>query len=189
MTRCYLATPGALACGVPDSDPKKIPMTVRRLRDEEPSARDDHITPIAATVTVLSVLATTCVPLSAVMAATNADMDQPGMEASIRTALIMALVFLGIALLGTMAGVATILRKEWGRRLLLAYAVAVLGYIAVAIGLRLHYGIEGMTETAPTRSALSLHLTCVWGTFLVIAMLMVVVLRYFTRRDVRERFR
>lgn len=164
-------------------------MTYRRLRDEEPSGRDDHITPIAAVVTVLSVLATTCVPLSAVMAAANADMDQPGMESAVRSALIMALVFLGIALVGTMAGIATILRKDWGRRLLLGYAVAVLGYLAVAIGLRLHYGIEGITATAPTRSALSLHLTCVWGTFLVVAILMVLVLRYFTRRDVRERFR
>ena len=127
-------------------------------------------------------------PLGAVVTATSADLEQPGAQQVVRTTLIMALVFLGISLTGTVAGVATILRRQWGRRLMIACAGAILLYMATAIGLRLHYGVEGVLETAPTRSALSLHLTCVWGTFIVIALLMVVVLRYFTRPEVRARF-
>lgn len=178
-----------LRSAVPDPD-RPIPLTTRRLRDdEEPSARDDYITPLAGTVTVVSVLATTCVPLSAVVAATSADMSDPAVEGPIRTTLILALVFLFIAMAGTVAGIAAIFRKNWGRLLLLGYAAAVLVFEGVAIGLRLHYGIEGLTETAPTDSALTLHLTCVGGVFVVVAALMVVTLRYFTLPHVKERFR
>lgn len=181
--------PPLLRCAVPDPD-RPIPLTTRRLRDdEEPSARDDYITPLAGTVTVVSVLATTCVPLSAVVAATSADMSDPAVEGPIRTTLILALVFLFIAMAGTVAGIAAIFRKNWGRLLLLGYAAAVLVFEGVAIGLRLRYGVEGLTETAPTDSALTLHLTCVGGVFVVVAALMVVTLRYFTLPHVKERFR
>ena len=99
------------------------------------------------------------------------------------------LVFLLIALLGIAGGVGTILRRRWGRRLMLAYAALVLLYLGAAVTMRIRYGIGGMVATAPTRSALVLNFTCTLGVILVVAVLMVVTLRYLTLPRVARRFR
>ena len=177
----------------PQSDPpsqRPVPRRVRRLRDEADTDRPDYVTPIAALVTLVAVMMMTCVPISAVATAVSAENPtDPDVAGPIRTTLIMALVFFFIALLGLVAGIATILRKNWGRRLLLSFAVLTLAFEATAVYLRLSYGIEGTTETAPTRSALTLNLTCVGAVFVAIAVLMFVVLRYFTLPEIKQRFR
>ena len=83
----------------------------------------------------------------------------------------------------------TLLRRQWGRRLLLTYAGLVLLYLASAVCLRLSFGIEGMTQTAPTASALSLNFTCVFAVLLLVATLMIAILRYFMLPHIVSRFR
>ena len=97
-------------------------------------------------------------------------------------------VFVLVALCGIVGGIYTILFRDWGRRLLLAYAASVLVFLGGVVIYRFRLGLEGVTQTAPTTSALILFFTCTFGVLLAVGGLMVVVLRYFTRPDVARRF-
>ena len=188
-----------------DNDPP-IPTRIRRLRDEAGrpvDARADYVVPLATLSAVVAVLGMTCAPISTVAwyvtardattttTATTAPSDAaptlpPGGPGPVALSLVG--LFVGVALLGIVGGIATILYRDWGRRLLVAYAAAVLLYLVGVIFYRLRLGLEGVTQTAPTTSALILFFTCTGGVFLAVGALMVIVLRYFTRPDVAARF-
>jgi hypothetical protein len=187
---------------------RDVPTRIRRLRDED-AGTPDMIDPLAVLAILVALVGTTCLPLWTVIAflaagqphadsglspatapATQAEVqDGSGQARSIPTVtLIAVLVFFGIAVMGIIGGIGTILRRQWGRRLLLAYGALVLLYLITAVYLRMRFGIEGLTETAPTASALSLNLTCSFGAMLLVAVLMVVILRYFTQPHIARRF-
>ena len=181
--------------------PPQIPVHVRRLSYEEKAA-PDYIAPLGALAVIVSLLGTTCLPLWTVMsllatgnrgaagtAATNPATAQAAVPEIPLITLIGVLVFFVIAALGIIGGIASMLRRDWGRRLLLGYAGLVLLYLITAIYFRMRFGIQGLTETAPTASALSLNLTCVFGVLLLVSILMVIILRYFTLPHIVRRFR
>ena len=190
---------------------RPVPTRVRRLsyRGREVDARADYVVPLATLAAVVAVLGLTCAPIStalwyaaardaAATAATAATATTaattnpaaptlpPGGPGPVALALVG--VFVGVALLGIVGGIATILYRNWGRLLLVAYAGVVLAYLAGVVFYRLSLGVEGVTQTAPTTSALILFFTCTGGVLLTVGGLMVVVIRYFTRRDVAARF-
>ena len=175
-----------------------IPVTVRRLSDERDAA-PDYIAPLSALAAIVGVLGTTCVPLATVASmfaaggppgtSTTAPSGAAPVGGPTTWTLVGALVFFVIALLGIFGGIGGVLRREWGRKLLLAYAGLVLLYLITAVYFRMRFGIEGTTRTAPTGSALALNLTCVFGVLIAVAALMVVILRYFTLPHIKRRFR
>ncbi len=185
----------------PDQDrfQADIPVRTRHLRDEQDAP--DYIAPLAAVAVIVALLGTTCLPLYTVASmiaigdtALPAPQDTPAAQPAEAphvpvVTLAFVIVFFLIAVVGIVGGLATIFRRNWGRRLLLAYAGLVLVYLITAVYLRMRFGIEGLTATAPTASALSLHLTCTLGVLLLVAVLMVVILRYFTQPHIARRFR
>ena len=189
----------------------EIPTHVISLRDER-AAAPDQISTLAVLAMLVALLGTTCLPLFTVasimvagqaqqataqpetqddpLAMTTRPATQPATLPEIPVvSLAMVLVFFVIAVLGIVGGFGTLLRRRWGRRLLMTYAVLVLIYLVGAVGLRLHFGIEGMTQTAPTPSALSLNFTCVFAVLLLVALLMIVILRYLSQPHIAARFR
>ena len=187
-----------------EADPP-IPTRVRRLSDETDSvdSRADYVLPLATISAVVAVLGLTCAPITTALAIAAArdtaavaatTMPTTGPTPTLPpggpgpVALILVGVFVLIALCGIVGGIYTILFRNWGRRLLIAYAAMVLVYLGGVILYRLSLGLGGLTSTAPTNSALVLSLVCSFGTFAAVAGLMVTVLRYFTRRDVARRF-
>lgn len=181
------------APGTPGSLDAPIPTRVVRLRDQLETG-PDNIAPLAALCGIVAVLGLTCLSFSAVQAVAAAREANPGADPAaaagqVRVTLAFVLVFFAVAATGVIGSIGTLLRRHWGRRLLIGYAVLVLLYLATAVYARLRFGIEGLTQTAPTRSALMLNLTCVGGTLIVVAVLMLVVIRYFTLPHVARRFR
>ena len=195
----------------------QIPTHIISLRAERESG-PDQISTLAVLAMLIALLGTTCLPLWTVLsimmvgqaAQASAEVQgqgsdpfgtasQPSMQATTQVAaapseipvisLAMVLVFFLIAVLGIVGGFGTLLRRQWGRRLLMAYAALVLLYLMAAVYLRLRFGIEGMTQTAPTPSALSLNFTCVFAVLLLVATLMIVVLRYLSQPHIVSRFR
>lgn len=186
----------------PDNDETRraIPTRIRRLRDEADDA-PDHIAPLAALAALVAIGGMTCLPMSAAIAtvaarsgggaATNATTLStdyaPGEPTTL--ALVGVLVFFLLSLLGIAGGIGSILLRQWGRRMLLAYAALVLLYLAAATYVRMSYGIEDLVNSAPRFSALLMFFTCVGGVVLVVATLMIEILRHFTRPWVVRRFR
>lgn len=184
---------------------REIPVRIRRLSDEGDGG-PDLIAPLAVLGILVALLGTTCLPLWTAVAMlvegqpaavsesgpatapTSAPATQPAPPRIPVITLAGVLVFFGIAVLGIVGGIGTILRREWGRRLFVAYAALVLLYLIAAVYLRFRFGIEGLTRTAPTPSALTLSITCVFGVFIVAVVLMVKILRYFTQPQVARQF-
>lgn len=188
-----------------------IPTSVVSLRAQMDAA-PDYVAPLAVLAILVALLGTTCLPLATVasmLASGERAIEQPAIgedpfapatqpDQAAQPArppvqiplvtLVGVLVFFLIAVMGIVAGIATILRKNWGRRLLIAFAALVLLYLVTAVYLRLRFGIEGLTETAPTSSALSLSITCSLGAIVVTAVLMIAILRYFTLPHIVRRF-
>lgn len=193
--------------------PGEIPTHVISLRAER-ELGPDQISTLAVLAIIVALLGTTCMPLWTVLAIlasnqpeqahveTSSDprgTSRPAAQATTAASpkrpeipvisLGMVLVFFLIAVAGIVGGFGTLLRREWGRRTLMVYAALVLLYLAAAVYLRLRFGIEGMTGTAPTPSALSLNFTCVFGAIMLVATLMIAILRYFSRPYIAARFR
>ena len=180
---------------VPPARPA-IPPRGRRLSDER-EAGPDYIAPLAALGMIVAILGTTCLPLWTVMSmvaaggapdAPTTAPGQPPVGAPTNATLVAALVFFLIAVTGIVGGLGSLLRRQWGRRLMLAYAALVLLYLVTAVYLRFRFGIGGLTETAPTASALALSFTCVFGVLLLVAAVLVTILRYYTLPHVIRRF-
>lgn len=189
----------------PQDRKRPIPTRVISLRAEQDAA-PDYIAPLAALAIIVSLLGTTCVPLWTVMSllahgqaarvdvavaasSTTAPATQPAPPQIPVVTLAGVLIFFLIAMLGIVGGFGSILRRAWGRKVLLAYAALVLLYLITATYFRMRFGIESLVETAPTQSALSLNFTCVFGVFVLVAVLMIVILRYFTLPHIARRFR
>lgn len=186
---------------LPQGVERLISTRVISLRDEQDAATD-YIAPLAVLAIIVSLLGTTCVPLFTVMSilatgqstsgvadVTTAPATQPAPPEIPVVTLAGVLIFFLIAMLGIVGGFGSILRREWGRRLLLAYAALVLLYLITATCFRMRFGIESLVETAPTQSALSMFFTCVFGVLVLMVVLMIVILRYFTLPHIARRFR
>jgi hypothetical protein len=185
---------------------REIPVRIRRL-SEQGDDGPDLIAPLAVMGILVALLGTTCLPLWTAVAMlvegqppamSDAPVTDPSNLPATRAALpprvpaitlAGVLVFFCIAILGIVGGIGTILRREWGRRVFIAYAALVLLYLITAVYLRFRFGIEGLTQTAPTPSALTLSITCVFGVLILVAVLMVKILRYFTQPAVARQFR
>ena len=186
-----------------DQPKREIPVRRRKLGYEpaDPDARDprqDLIVPLAAGSAAVAILGLTCAPIStaySIAAARQQQIDAGGQATTLPPAgpgpiaIGLVALFVGIALLGVVGSVFTILLRNWGRLLLIGFAACTLLYLVGVVYYRLRVGIEGLTETAPTRSALIMSLVCPLGTILVTAGLMAFVIRYFTKPEVAAAFR
>ena len=148
-----------------DDNEPQLPTRVRRLGgDGTVDPRDDRILPLAAVTALTAVLGLTCAPISTAFniaaarqqaAATSqpsGGLLPPGGPGPVALALVG--IFVGIAFTGIVGSIGTILMRNWGRLLLLSYAGLVLLYLVGVVTYRLRMDLAGVTQTAPTTSAL-----------------------------------
>ena len=185
---------------VPD---REIPVRETRLGEVEPG-RDPapYVWPIAGAILVMGLLMMLCSPLTALqlrsvempaeVAAMPADERPPPPMPDVID-IVAVIIFFCLGTLGMVGGLMGLAKLEWGRKLMIAFAVLALLYGLTTIGYRLSGGLTDLFDSvpvgAPRRSALGAFFFWTVVPLAFAAFVLVQAIRYLTRRHVKRVFR